>query len=98
MNQKFSFECESNMQSIVAEYDTEEIEVFMFFSMIYNIKNVLNFCIRVGLRTVLFWVITQRGVVISYRRFGTTYRYLQGHNNPEEHSSHLLSGRRILDP
>jgi hypothetical protein len=25
-------------------------------------------------RTALFWVITQRVVVISYRRFGTTYR------------------------
>jgi hypothetical protein len=24
--------------------------------------------------TALFWVITQRVVVISYRRFGTTYR------------------------
>ena len=30
-------------------------------------------------RTALFWVVTQRSVVISYRRFGTTYRsYLQG--------------------
>ena len=26
------------------------------------------------MRTALFWVITQRVVVISYRRFGTTYR------------------------
>ena len=26
------------------------------------------------LRTVLFWVIMQKVVVISYRRFGTTYR------------------------
>ena len=99
MNQKFSFKCETNIKIIVTEYDTKEIKVCMFFSMIYNIKNVLNFCIRVGLRTVMFWVIVQRGVVISYRRFGTTYRsYLQGHNNPEERSSHLLGGRRILDP
>jgi hypothetical protein len=30
-------------------------------------------------RTALFWVITQRVVVFSYRRFGTTYRsHLQG--------------------
>ena len=70
----------------------------MFFCMMYNIKNVLNFCIIVGLRSVLFWVITQRGVVISYRRLGTTYWYLQGHNNPEERTSHLLRSRRILDP
>ena len=27
------------------------------------------------MRTRLFWVITQRVVVISYRRFGTTYRF-----------------------
>jgi len=87
------------MKSIVTEYDTEEIEVCMFFSMMYNIKNVLNFCISVGLRTVLFWVIMQRGVAISYRRFRTTYQsYLQGHNNPEECSSHPLRGKRILDP
>ena len=66
MNQKFSFNCETNMKSIVTEYDTEEIQVCMFFSMIYNIKNVLNSCISVCLRTVLFWVIMQRGVVISY--------------------------------
>jgi hypothetical protein len=31
------------------------------------------------MRTALFWVITQRVVVIPYQRFGTTYRfYLQG--------------------
>ena len=30
-----------------------------------------NSCVR---RTALFWVVTQRVVVISYRRFGTTYR------------------------
>ena len=31
------------------------------------------------MRSPLFWVITQRVVVISYRRFGTTYRsHLQG--------------------
>ena len=30
-------------------------------------------------KTALFWVVTQRVVVISYRRFGKTYRsYLQG--------------------
>jgi len=39
------------------------------------------------MRTVLFWVITQLAVVLSYRRFGTTYRsYFQGS------SSHLLRG------
>jgi len=27
------------------------------------------------MKTVLFWFITQRVVVISYRRFGTTYGY-----------------------
>jgi len=26
------------------------------------------------MRTALFWVITQRVVIISYRRSGTTYR------------------------
>ena len=31
------------------------------------------------MRTVFFWAITQRVVVIPYRRFGTTYRTdLQG--------------------
>ena len=36
-------------------------------------------------RTALFWTITQRVVVIPYRRFGTTYRsHLQGHAGPEK--------------
>ena len=36
--------------------------------------------------TVLFWVVTQRVVVVTYRRFGTTCRsHLQGpRNSPEE--------------
>jgi hypothetical protein len=38
---------------------------------------VYQFILR--MRTALFWVITQRAVVTSYRRFGTTYRsYPQG--------------------
>jgi hypothetical protein len=37
------------------------------------------------LRTAFFWVITQRVVEISYRRFGTTYRSLSsGVKNPKE--------------
>jgi len=37
------------------------------------------------MRTALFWVITQRVVVISYRRFGTTYRYHpQGSRNQKK--------------
>jgi len=32
-----------------------------------------------AIRTALFWAVTQRVVVINYRRFGTTYRFhLQG--------------------
>jgi hypothetical protein len=39
------------------------------------------------MRTALFWVIAQRVVVISYRRFATTYEsHLQGPRflNPED--------------
>ena len=56
---------------------------------------------RLNTRTELFCVITQRLVVISYRRFGTTYRsHLQWsryslRNKPEERSSHLLRGRSL---
>jgi len=33
------------------------------------------------MRTAMFWVITQRVVIIFYRRFGTTYRFnLEGVN------------------
>jgi hypothetical protein len=49
------------------------------------------------MRTVPVWAFTQHAVVISYRRFGTTYRsHFQGlriqelPNGPEECSSHLL--------
>jgi len=35
------------------------------------------------MRTALFWFIAQRVVVISYRRFGTTYRsHISGFKNP----------------
>jgi hypothetical protein len=49
------------------------------------------------MRTVPVWAFKQHAVVISYLRFGTTYRsHLQGlriqelRNGPEECSSHLL--------
>jgi len=36
-----------------------------------------------GVRSALFWDVTQRGLVIPYRRFGTKYRsHLQGSRNP----------------
>jgi len=35
---------------------------------------VALFSTDVGLRTALFWAVTQRVVVIPYRRCGTTYR------------------------
>ena len=48
---------------------------------------------RGTLRTALFWVITQRVVVIPYRRFNPETSVKNCHyslrNNPEEHSSHL---------
>jgi len=37
-----------------------------------------HFKIKTLMITALFWVITQRAVVISYRRFGTTYRSFFG--------------------
>ena len=44
-------------------------------------------------RTARFWVITNQVVVISYRRFGTTYRsHLQGSRNQIMPSSQLLGG------
>jgi len=48
--------------------------------------------------TALFWVITQRVVVISYRRFETTYRFhLQG-STPEIWSERLSRnvGEKLL--
>ena len=42
-----------------------------------------SFETSVPVRTALFWVITQRVVVIPRRRFGTTYRsHLQGSRRP----------------
>jgi len=57
-----------------------------------------------NLRPVLFWVITQQVVVISYRRFGTSYgsdtsirnyHYLP-RNKTEECISHLLRGGSLI--
>ena len=50
---------------------------------------------KIGL--ALFWSMTQRLVVISYRRFGTTYQsylYYTLCNNQEEGSSYLLQRRK----
>ena len=42
------------------------------------------------LRTELFWIIMQRVVVMSYRRFGTTYRsHLQGVKNKKNGTDSL---------
>ena len=43
---------------------------FRHFSVLGKFPSFLNS----KLRTALFWVITQRVVVITYRRFGTTYQ------------------------
>ena len=53
-------------------------------------------------RSAFFWVVTQRVVVMSYRRCGTTYRshpetmvrnyHYSLRNNPEETSSQILRG------
>jgi hypothetical protein len=52
------------------------------------------------MRSALFWGITQRRMVILYRRFGTTYRsYLQGSRNPKRVvSSTLPTLLELLDP
>ena len=38
------------------------------------VKLYVSFEVKLSLRTAFFWVITRRVVVISYRRFGITYR------------------------
>ena len=38
------------------------------------------------MRTAFFWAITQRVVVIPYRRFGTTYRYYLQRSRIQEES------------
>ena len=63
---------------------------------------------NVRMRTSLFWAITQRVVVIYYRRFGTTYRYhpqgsriqnIQKFLNPEDGTYNLSRNvRKILPP
>jgi hypothetical protein len=46
--------------------------------------------------TGLFWVITQQVVVISYGRFGTTYRpYLQGKNREEITTTRCVITQKI---
>ena len=48
-------------------------------SITFNISNTSNFLRPEEKRTALFWVVTQRVVVIPYRSFGTRYRsHLQG--------------------
>jgi hypothetical protein len=50
---------------------------------------------RRRLRCALFWDITQRRVVILYRRFGTTYRsQLQGLLDPRRWDIYVVPKRR----
>jgi len=49
-----------------------------------------------GVRSALFWDVTQRGLVIPYRRFGTKYRsHLQGSRNPRL-TCRLIKMKRIM--
>jgi hypothetical protein len=43
----------------------------------------------VVMRTALFWVITQRAVVIPYRRFGTSCRYRLKGSRAEDEADRL---------
>ena len=61
-----------------------------YLSCTLHISHCRADCNRLMTITTLFWVITQRVVVIPYRRFRTSYRTMR--NNPEERSSHLLRG------
>jgi len=55
--------------------------------------------IQFKLRTALLWVITQRVVVIPYRRFGTAYRsQLQGSRIQKRHAQFKLFLDLINDP
>jgi hypothetical protein len=49
------------------------------------------------MKTALFWIITQRVVIISYRRFGTTYRvpYSRVRNPKKLDSGPLKMGRKV---
>jgi len=55
---------------------------------IKNIRSNLRIWpqIWMRLRSLLFWDVTQRWVVVSYRRFGTTYwSHLHGSSSPDRH-------------
>jgi hypothetical protein len=55
---------------------------------IKNIRSYLRIWpqIWMGMRSLLFWDVTQRWLVVSYRRFGTTYlSHLHGSSSPDRH-------------
>ena len=54
-------------------------------------KLIVNELISPTVRKALFWAITQRVVVISYRRFGTTYR-----SHPPGRSTQYAQRRREI--
>jgi hypothetical protein len=60
--------------------------LYMDFNMLYNMQ--------VNMRSALFWDITQRSVVILYRRFGTSYLSTL-RNIMQKRSSHLHRGGRL---
>jgi len=52
------------------------------------------------MRTAIFWVVTQRVVIISYLRFGTTYRWYFGVEGNKVLECVILTVRKsqILEP
>jgi len=58
----------------------QSVHIFTLFPPLSNLSQIWNYHAWFHASsakqnsTALFWVITQRVVVISYRRFGTTYR------------------------
>jgi hypothetical protein len=58
------------------------VEVEMAFEKLQKLPGSWTSAVKQK-RTVLFWVITRRVVVISYQHFGTTYwSYLHGFLDP----------------
>jgi hypothetical protein len=59
-----------------------------FFSIFQYVRSQASVAKYMG--SAFFWDITQRAVVISYRRFGTTHRYILKCQEREEGQEGLL--------
>jgi hypothetical protein len=84
-----------SLNSLLAGYHKQYPHLFSQVSVLPSLHTSYIKCSRY-MRTVFFWTITQPVVVIGFPQTSVGNYHYSVCNSPEEHSSHLCSGRLKL--